>query len=190
MNGLFKAALEVQTFMTARSWCFCLIGGLAVIRWGEPRMTQDIDVSLLTGFGQEDAYIQELLTTFPGRLPNTAEFARRHRVLLLSTSNGTSVDVSLAGLPFEEELIARATPFDFAPECSLLTCSAEDVILLKAFADRAKDWMDIEGILIRQRNQLEFEHIFDRLKPLCELKEAPEIPARLHELIATVEASC
>lgn len=187
MNGLFEAALEIQDFMTVRSWSFCLIGGLAVIRWGEPRMTQDIDLSLLTGFGQEEPYIQELLTTFQGRLPNTAEFARHNRVLLISASNGTSVDISLSGLPFEAEMIARATLFDFTPECSLLTCSAEDVIILKAFADRPKDWMDIEGILIRQHDHLEREYIFERLNPLCELKEAPEIPQRLRTLIATSE---
>jgi hypothetical protein len=28
--------------------------------------------------------------------------------------------------------------------------TAEDLIALKAFADRPKDWLDIDGILIRQ----------------------------------------
>nr|AAU82590.1 hypothetical protein GZ18F2_20 [uncultured archaeon GZfos18F2] len=37
------------------------IGGLAVIRWGEVRMTQDIDLSLFTEFGNEETYINSLL---------------------------------------------------------------------------------------------------------------------------------
>jgi len=37
MNSLLKAAKEVAEFMTVRRWEFCIIGGLAVQRWGEPR---------------------------------------------------------------------------------------------------------------------------------------------------------
>ncbi len=49
MNALFTAAKEVCDFMQARRWKFCVIGGLAVHRWGEPRLTQDADLTLLTG---------------------------------------------------------------------------------------------------------------------------------------------
>jgi len=88
MNGLFEAAGEVQQFMQARSWSFCIIGGIAVLRWGEVRMTQDVDLSLLTGFGDEEPYIRDLLTTFPGRLPNTDTFALQYRVLLVNVCTG------------------------------------------------------------------------------------------------------
>lgn len=43
MNPLFAAALELQRFFAARQWRFCFIGGLAVQRWGEPRLTLDVD---------------------------------------------------------------------------------------------------------------------------------------------------
>ncbi len=61
MNGLYEAALEVQSFMQCRGWRFCIIGGLALQRWGEPRVTRDVDVTLLTGFGDEERYINEQL---------------------------------------------------------------------------------------------------------------------------------
>lgn len=187
MNGLFHAAQEVQIFMQHRQWNFCFIGGLAVIRWGEARMTQDIDMSLLVGFGSEEAYIQELLGHFASRIPDPFHFALSHRVLLLTTSNGVTVDISLSGLPFEEEMMRRATCYAFAPECSLLTCSAEDLIILKAFADRAKDWGDIEGIVARQGQQLDLRYIFEQLTPLCELKEAPEILGKLQQMTQSIE---
>ena len=44
MNGLFETAREVSDFMTERGWKFCLIGGLAVQHWGEPRTTLDADL--------------------------------------------------------------------------------------------------------------------------------------------------
>jgi hypothetical protein len=36
MNGIFEAALEVQEYCNRRQWRCCIIGGLAVVRWGEP----------------------------------------------------------------------------------------------------------------------------------------------------------
>ncbi len=54
MNAIFTAAKEVCDFMKARRWKFCVIGGLAVQRWGEPRLTQDADLTLLTGFEHEE----------------------------------------------------------------------------------------------------------------------------------------
>lgn len=98
-------------------------------------------------------------------------------------SNEVAVDISLAGLPFEQEMIERATSFGYSPDCSLTTCSAEYLIILKAFADRIKDWADIEGILIRQGPSLDFKYIIEQLTPLCELKEAPEIVDKLCRLV-------
>ncbi len=183
MNGLFEAAFEVQQFIQARSWPFCIIGGIAVIRWGEVRMTQDVDLSLLTGFGDEDRYIRDLLAAFPGRIPNADTFARQYRVLLASASNGVDLDISLAALPFEQEMIQRATSFAYTPECELLTCSAEDLIVLKAFANRPKDWMDVEGVVIKQGARLDESYIFRQLTPLCELKKEEQIPDQLRQLL-------
>lgn len=56
INPLFRAGLELQDALSKRQWAFCYIGGLAVIRWGELRMTQDIDICLLCGFGNEEQY--------------------------------------------------------------------------------------------------------------------------------------
>jgi hypothetical protein len=59
------------------------------------------------------------------------------------------------------------------------TCTAEDLIVMKAFAVRAKDWLDIEGIIIRQTGKLDWSYIGSQLKPLAELKGDPEIMAGL-----------
>ncbi len=189
MNSLFTAASEIQRTMTALGWPFCFIGGLVVIRWGEMRMTQDIDLCLLCGFGNEEAYLRELLNRYGSRIDDPVTFALDNRVLLLSASNGVAVDISLSGLPFEEEMIRKATPYAFAPDCVLTTCSAEDLIVLKAFADRPKDWNDIESIVLRQGSErLDIDHIVERLEPLCELKESPEILEKLRSVFGRAGA--
>ena len=175
MNLLFKAGLEIQNFMLSNHWSFSFIGGLAVIRWGEVRMTQDIDITLFTGFGNEGKYIDKILSIYSSRIENPKNFALNHRTILIYTADKVPVDISMGGLSFEENLIKNSTYFKFNPDCSLLTCSADDLIILKAFANREIDWFDIKGIVTRQKGKLDFSYIVDNLKPLCQVKEKPEI---------------
>jgi hypothetical protein len=92
------------------------------------------------------------------------------------------VDVALGGLPFEEQAVERASPFEFAPGVALLTCSAEDLVVYKAFSSRTRDWLDLEGVMVRQGDSLDWDYIERELVPLCEAKEAPEIPGELRQL--------
>jgi hypothetical protein len=189
MNPLFAAALELQDFMEKRGWRFCFIGGLALARWGEPRATQDVDVSLFTGFGSEDRYIGELLAHFAPRVPQAADFARDSRVVLLRASNGIAADVALAAVPFEEEAVRRASAFEFAPGVSLVTCSAEDLLVLKAFAARDRDWVDVEGLVAQQAGRLDWDYIENQLRPLSAVKESPDILARLADIRRKAESA-
>lgn len=179
MNAVFAAALELQSFCRNRGWQSCVIGGLAVLRWGRPRTTQDVDLSLLTGFGRESAFIGPLLQSFPPRVSGAAQFAIDHRVLLLRASNRVPLDVTFAALPLEERIIRRASSFDFASECSIVTASAEDLIVMKAFADRAGDWIDVEGIVLQRGDQLDWKTIEAELAALCEVKESFDALQRL-----------
>jgi hypothetical protein len=189
MIELFRLAAELQEVCQRQDWQFCFIGGIAVQRWGEPRVTQDVDMTILTGFGEESSYIDHLLKRFHPRIPDADAFALEHRVLLLESESGIGIDIALGGLPFEQLTIRRASLFAFLPEVALLTCSAEDLIVLKAFADRPRDWVDVENIILRQRQSLDWEHIERQLAPLVELKESPEILPRLFQLRATIERS-
>lgn len=65
--------------------------------------------------------------------------------------------------------------FAFPGNAMIRTCSAEDLIVLKAFAGRPKDWLDVEGVIVRQTGKLDWRYICDQLAPLAELKEEPEI---------------
>ena len=64
LNPIYEAAHEVQSFCIAHRWKLCFIGGVAVQRWGEPRVTLDADLTLLTGFGDENNFIKPLLEEF------------------------------------------------------------------------------------------------------------------------------
>jgi hypothetical protein len=169
----------LQAVCQAQGWRFCFIGGLAVLRWGEPRETVDADLTLLTGFDHEQEFIDELLKHFEGRIPDADAFALDRRVLLLRSRTGVGLDVALGALPFEERVVERSSSFDYPPKVSLRTCSAEDLVVMKAFAGRGQDWVDVERIIVRQTGKLDWNYIREQLRPLAELKEVPEIVAEL-----------
>ena len=182
MKSLLITAAQLQRFFLEQQWRFCFIGGIALQRWGEPRLTVDIDVSLLTGLGSEQLYVDALCRQYEPRIPDARQFALEHRVLLLQSGDRIPLDIALAAFPYEELVIQRATGFEFVAGTPLRTCSAEDLVILKAFADRARDWADIEGILVRQGSTMDRGYIAQHLPALCELKQNPDIIDKLNRM--------
>ena len=184
---VLAAAVEVQSLCQQQHWRFCFIGGGAVQRWGEPRLTQDVDLTLLTGFGKEEQFIDLLLGAYSARRADARDFALSHRVLLLRTASGVDVDVALGAFPFEERSVQRSSTWTWAEGQSLLTCSAEDLVVQKAFAGRDLDWGDVERVLIRQHGKLNLGQIRSELPPLLELKGESEAMSKLEQMVAKVD---
>jgi hypothetical protein len=183
MRDLIDAALALQNFCEERNWEFCFIGGLAVQAHAEPRLTTDTDMTLLTGFGAEESFIDALLGHYQPRRPDAKPFALVNRVLLLYAKNGSGIDIALGALPFEAEAVKRARYVTYAPDVKLRTCSPEDLIVMKAFADREQDWIDVRMTIVRQGvAKLDWNYVRKHLRPLAEVKERPEIIERLESL--------
>ena len=187
LPGVLAAAGDVQRFCLERNWQFCFIGGVAVQRWGEPRLTQDVDLTVLTGLGNEERFIDALIGAFASRQRDAREFALRHRVLLIRTGSGVDIDVAFGALPFEERSVRRASPWVWTADTSLITCSAEDLVVHKVFAGRDLDWGDVDRILTRQHGKLDLVQIGEELRPLLELKGEPEAFVRLEQKIGAID---
>jgi hypothetical protein len=183
LNPIFAAAVEAQDLCRAKGWSYYFIGALAVQRWGEPRLTQDVDLTVVAGFGGEEVYVDAWLSRFSGRRVDAREFALRHRVVLVRSEAGVPIDVALGAVPFEERAAARASDFAIHAGVALRTCSAEDLVVLKAFAGRDKDWLDIDGIALRQAGRLDHALIWTELTPRLALTGTPEAAGRLRTLL-------
>ncbi|HNQ91110.1 MAG TPA: hypothetical protein PKM73_21050 [Verrucomicrobiota bacterium] len=69
LPGVLAAAGQVQRFCEERGWRFCFIGGVAVQRWGEPRLTQDLVVhKAFAGRDLNWGDVQRVLTRQHGKL--------------------------------------------------------------------------------------------------------------------------
>jgi hypothetical protein len=182
LNNVLQLAVDVGAQLRQMGIEFCIIGGTAYQRWGEPRQTTDVDATLLVEFGRELEVVRNLLKTYSSRIENAESFALQNRIVLLQSSQGIGIDLSLGGLPYESRLIERSSLWKVPRHGEIRTCSAEDLVVLKSFASRPQDWIDVEKVIIRQGPRLDRALIIEELKPLAELKEEPEILSRLDQL--------
>lgn len=156
---LVAAAQEVLSALQEAGASACVIGGLAVVRWGQPRATADVDLSVLTPYGEESRVLGALLGRFVARSPDARAFALAHRVLLITSASGVPVDVALVAFPFELEALDRASAWEAVPGVVLRTCPAEHLVVYKLVAGRPQDLIDVEGIVRRQHARLDVDRI-------------------------------
>ena len=176
MNAQEAAAWEIHEFFQSLGLSYAVIGGLAVQWWGEPRVTKDVDLTVAAPLDQPSTvFIQQVLNRFTARVDNALDIARRSRVILVKASNGCPADISM-GLPgYEDEVMIRAVEFELEPGKCVKICAAEDLIIHKAIAGRPQDIRDIEGIVYRQRNELDVAVIRRWLQAFAELLNNPQI---------------
>jgi hypothetical protein len=84
-----------------------IIGGVAVIALGVPRLTIDIDATIAAVALDLDRLVDAFgRQGIRARIPDALAFARAQQVFLcVHEASGTPVDVSLAWLPFEDDAL-------------------------------------------------------------------------------------
>ena len=139
---------------------YMIIGGQAVLLYGTPRLTRDIDITL--GIDTDKFLSIERICRKLGLkiLPKKPEnFARETKVLPAEeTKLRIRVDFIFSFTEYEaqamkrtKEVVMSGYPVKFA--------SCEDVVIHKMLAGRAVDEEDVTNILIKNRNSIDFEYI-------------------------------
>lgn len=160
-----------------------IIGGVAAGILGRPRVTRDVDALVRLEPSRWEAFLTAgTRFGFTPRVSDALAFAERARVLLVShQSSSIDVDLSFAGLPFEDEAIARATRIDLYG-LTLAVPTPEDLIIMKAIAGRVRDHADIASIRDAQP-RLDLKRIRRWVKDFSAVLERPEIVADLERML-------
>jgi hypothetical protein len=152
-----------------------IIGGVAASLLGQPRLTADIDATVILDDALIDRFFDLALAEgLTPRISNPAAFARRSAMLLLKhDSSGIPVDVAQSRLPFERAATLRATRFQVAG-FSVPLPTPEDLIIMKAIAHRPQDLEDIRGITLGQPH-LSVALIHKAVREFARALEMPEL---------------
>jgi predicted nucleotidyltransferase len=85
------------------------------------------------------------------------------------------IDVSCGALPFEQALIDRATPIGIG-SFSVRVARPEDLLVMKAIANRPRDRADIESLL-RQFPEIDTAAARRTVQEFAEMLDSPELVA-------------
>jgi len=148
---VFKELItKIGDALNRKSIPYMIIGGQAVLIYGEPRLTRDIDITLGIGI-EKISEILEIITTLSLKpIPeNIKEFVERTMVLpVLDEKTGIRVDFIFSFTPYEKEAIKRAKKI-LLNNIPIFFASPEDVIIHKIFAQRPRDIEDVKSILLK-----------------------------------------
>lgn len=183
---LLEAARELLDYLGTLDRPACLIGGMVVARWGEPRATRDVDATVRADFGDEARLLAALLQKFPSRDPEPLPRAEIGRLALLTASNGVQIDLSFAAFPFELEVLDRATTWRIPPDTEVRTCSPEDLVIYKLVAGRPNDLVDISGIVRRQGSRLDADRVRRWGRMFAEITEDPDLLRPFEEALRSI----
>jgi hypothetical protein len=95
-RGLAQKEREIHRYLTRKKISYVFIGGVAVQKWGQPRFTKEVDLTIPVPVEEAEKFIERITQKFKGRITDLQEFARQTRVVLIYASNGRDVDISLA----------------------------------------------------------------------------------------------
>lgn len=163
-----------------------LIGGMAAIARGVPRLTRDVDATVAIGEMDVRALANALARHgLVPRIDDALEFATARQVLLLRhEASGIDIDVTLAWLPFELEAISAAERIDLGG-VSLPIARAEDLIIYKAVAFRPQDQQDIERLLTLHGQKVDLDRIRRTIDQFAQAIGEPERLAAFDRIVKT-----
>jgi len=132
---------------------YMIIGGQAVLLYGTPRMTKDIDITLGVSVDQLEIVVKAVGELGLEIIPEDFE-SFVQKTFVLPTKDGRTgirVDLVFSFTPYERQAIERATPVSFR-QTAVMFASVEDVIIHKIFAGRPRDLEDVRSIIIKNRD--------------------------------------
>ena len=162
---MFQELLEnISLAFESHNITYMIIGGQAVLLYGEPRLTKDIDITL--GLGPDEVLkilniTQEL--RFKVLVESPEEFVQRTMVLpCLETKSGIRLDFIFSNSDYEQQAMGQVRRVKFG-RAQVCFASPEDLIIHKVIAGRPRDLEDVRNVLIKTRD-LDLEYIRKWLK--------------------------
>ena len=162
---MFEEILSrIGASLTKHNLSYMIIDGQAVLLYGEPRLTRDIDITLGVNADHLNdllAVVQELsLKPLP---ENVESFVRQTMVLpALDETTGIRVDFIFSFTSYESEALKRTKKVKIL-EQEVCFASPEDVIIHKVFAGRPRDIEDAKTIVLKNPG-IDVQYIKDWLK--------------------------
>jgi hypothetical protein len=146
-----------------------VFGAQAVIAYGVPRLSADVDVTLWLAPEEPERFVADMHTAGFSLRVDDPDFVRRTRVMpFVHLKTAMPVDIVLAASGLEEEFLGRARIVDLGGT-SVPVIDPEDLVIAKILAGRPKDLEDVRTLWRIRGPGLDGDRIH---RTLCLLEEA------------------
>lgn len=146
---MFKKLLKkIANELNTHNIPYMVIGGQAVLLYGEPRLTKDIDITLgigIDGLKNINSIIQKINLK---ALVNEGFVQKTMVLLAIDEKTGIRVDFIFSFSLYEKQAIKRAPDIKFG-NTVVKFASLEDVVIHKIIAGRARDIEDVRSIILK-----------------------------------------
>ncbi|MFZ2148896.1 MAG: nucleotidyl transferase AbiEii/AbiGii toxin family protein [Sedimentisphaerales bacterium] len=167
-----KLIKEIAESLDEERIPYMIIGGQAVLIYGRPRLTRDIDITL--GIDADDfALVEKTCKKLKLKMlhENPKNFAKETNVLPAEEpTSGIRIDFIFSFSPYETKAIKRAKEI-IIDNYPVKFASCEDVIIHKMVAARAIDAEDVKSILIKNKDSIDLEYITGWLLEFSKISE-------------------
>ena len=137
---------------------YMVIGGQAVLLYGEPRLTKDIDITIGADLDRLSEVLNFAETLGLRLLADPETFTRQTMVLpCQEPESGIRVDIIFSFTPYEQQALLRTTPVKLGDE-EIRFASLEDLIIHKVIAGRPRDLEDVTTVL-RKNSSADLSYI-------------------------------
>ncbi len=151
---MFERILErLSIALSAAGIRYMIIGGQAVLVYGEPRITKDVDVTLSVEPDQAKRVIDLAIRAKFRPLPEDPESFIRDTMVLpaIDDESGIRVDLIFSQSAYERQAMDRVRTIRVG-NADVRFASAEDVVIHKIVAGRPRDIEDVASLMIKQRD--------------------------------------
>ena len=174
---------RVAKSLARRKIPYMVIGGQAVLLYGSPRLTRDIDITLgvdTEAYGNMVAVSKEIGLKILPKQPK--RFVLETKVL--PTEDPFSkfrVDFIFSNTPYERQAIQRAKRVTLQGSV-IHFASLEDLMIHKMFAGRAIDLEDVKTLMIQNRGKVNVRYIRRWLREFSRLTAKEDVVAGFDRL--------
>jgi predicted nucleotidyltransferase len=129
---------------------YMVIGAQAVLVYGEPRLTRDIDITIMAGAGDANRIANLLTGAGIDPLEHPESFVAETLVLpCIDRESQIRIDVTFGASQYERAALRRTRVVEMAGH-PVRFISPEDLVIHKVLAGRPRDIDDVLGLLLKQ----------------------------------------
>lgn len=150
---MFKELLKkISLTLDKNAIPYMVIGGQAVLLYGEPRLTRDIDITLGASLDRLEEVVALTRSIGLKSLVEPDSFTRKTMVLpSQDLDNGIRVDFIFSDYPYEQQAINRARKVKI-DDVEVSFATVEDLIIHKIIAGRPRDMEDVKNVVIKHES--------------------------------------